>query len=207
MYTGSSINPSMNNIGKNSQFQNRPSGFAIIQLRHPDPTKVIAPEQPLHLGQAYINPYQGNGQPQYNADIAQIIRVLEPRVVHESVSQPEPKVIPQEKTDKPISTVGTRVQSLTDSVDETTALAVTAGLGGLVTGMLLHSKLGTKNVPTKNIASKSDITDTVIKMMPELIKAVATGTTMIATAVGISNWLNQETPERLRARLEATKGN
>jgi predicted PurR-regulated permease PerM len=207
MYTGNSINPSVNNhnIGKNSQFQNRPGGFAIIQLRHPDPIKVIAPEQSLqslYVQQPHINHYHGNGQTQHS-DIARIIKVLEPRLAQESV----PQAVSQETADKPTQNLRGKMQSLTDSIDDTTALAVTAGLGGLVTGMLLHSKLGAKNAIPNKVPSKSEITDSVIKMMPELIKAVATGTTMVATAVGLSSWLNQETPERLRARLEATKGN
>jgi hypothetical protein len=89
-------------------------------------------------------------------------------------------------------------------VSDKTSLTLATALGGVVVGMLLNKGFNAKP-QTPNIISKRELADNLVKAMPDLIQSVATGTAMIAGTVGLTRWLNQETPERLKARLEAMK--
>jgi hypothetical protein len=71
--------------------------------------------------------------------------------------------------------------------------------------MILNKKLNTTPPAKNDFLKKKEIADNVVKAIPDLIQSIATGTAMIAGTIGLTRWLNQETPERLKARLEAMK--
>jgi hypothetical protein len=166
MYTGNSINPSINRVHGNGATNQLPAGFAIIQIRTPEPKKVASPI--------------------IQKDILKIIETLEA-----SKSADKPASNNDETPSKPA----------TEFMKSDTALAISSSLAGLGVGILITNALGLRKQPP----AKPDIADTVLKMTPDLVKALTTGGAMLAGIIGVSKWLTKESPEHLKIRLEALK--
>jgi hypothetical protein len=187
MYTGNSINPTLNQITAKqpSHSMHRPVGFAIIPMRHDEKRQ---PDGTHH-----------DTQSTNQSDIEHIINILQ--TTQNAHIIPENTAVASQKT---TDNHHASVQSYADMVSDKTSLTLATALGGVVVGMLLNKGFNAKP-QTPNIISKRELADNLVKAMPDLIQSVATGTAMIAGTVGLTRWLNQETPERLKARLEAMK--
>ena len=104
--------------------------------------------------------------------------------------------------DKPVSKNDeTLSKPATELMKSDTALAISSSLAGLGVGILMTNALGLRKQPP----AKPDIADTVLKMTPDLVKALTTGGAVLAGVIGVSKWLSKESPEHLKIRLEALK--
>ncbi len=192
MYTNNTINPTASKpqTALSDTMSKRPKGFAIIEMRNPEPNMATLPNNQIE---------NNTGQPlspTVQNDIMKIINHLKPQ----SDALPILSKNTDNHMDKPLSPM----QTLYNNND--VLLPITTGLAGVIAGMIIHNKLN----PVRNhippiVPKKKDLTENVIKMMPDMIKAVSMGITMIATSIGLSHWLNQESPERLKVKLDAAK--
>jgi hypothetical protein len=191
MYTNNTINPTASKpqIGLNDTVLKRPKGFAIIEMRNPEGNIPILSNNHIenHTGQPL--------SPTVQNDIMKIINHLKP--------QSDALPILSKNTDNNLDKSKQLPQDLTDN---DVLLPITTGLAGVVAGMIIHNKLNpvSNNIPPI-VPKKKDLTENMIKMMPDMIKAVSMGITMIATSIGLSYWFNQESPERLKIKLDAAK--
>lgn len=164
---------------------NNPTRFALIQIRTPDTPKMALSENLINHTKAPLSETTQN-------DIAKIMMALEhaPNPSHPLPSN-NTNLVTQDKTDDTdkqlINTIG---------------MAIAGGLLGNLTGTIITNGLGLNKAPQ---APKADITDRVIDIIPDLIKSFAMGTTMIAATIGMSKWLNQESPELLKIKIDALR--
>jgi hypothetical protein len=190
MYLGNPMNnPSQNMYTANSSRkpeENRPTQFAIIHVRSPY-TQNIQPHTIVNRTNVPLSQTTQN-------DITKIMTALEPsntqydglkNTQNTPIINDKPKNIDENK--EIINNIG---------------LAVVGGLVGAVATTAIESLLGvhkTPKVPTP------EITTEVLRMMPNLIQSLTMGMAMVATTMGLSQWLNQETPDMLKAKIDASK--
>jgi hypothetical protein len=164
---------------------NNPTRFALIQIRTSDSPQKALSENLINKTKAPLSQTTQN-------DIAKIMMALEhrKRPYHPLPTNNTNLVIPDktDDTDKQlINTIG---------------MAIAGGLMGNLAGTIITNGLGLNKAAQ---APKADITDRVIDIIPDLIKSFAMGTTMIAATIGMSKWLNQESPELLKVKIDALR--
>jgi hypothetical protein len=192
MFTGNSMNPTLNQK-QNIISSQRPMGFAIIPVRDDNPVDNSLANR--HHSQISLAPHE-------HLDIQKITQMLQ--------DTPQP-TIPLGKVSKTINIPfdETHFQhknspdAYTSSDNAPSTLA--SVLGGVVIGMILNKKLNTAPPGKNNLFNKKEIADNLAKAIPDLVQSFAVGTSMIAGTIGLTRWLNQETPDRLKARLDAMK--
>ncbi len=194
MYLGNPMNNPVQNTYTAHKVQkpaeNRQAQFAIIHVRSPY-TQNILPHTVVNRTNVPLSQTTQN-------DIAKIITALEPHNAQyhglkNTQNTPIANNKPQDNDDNDkefINNIG---------------LAVVGGLVGAIAGTAITHRLGLGKTPITPKPEMPEITNKIISIMPELIKSVAVGTTMIATTIGLSQWLNQESPEILKVKIDALK--
>ncbi len=201
MYLGNPMNNPSQNIhtAHNAQkpAENRQAQFAIIHVRSPYTQNIPPHIIPSHT---VINRTNTPLSQTTQNNIAKIMTALEPHNTQLHA--------PQLKTDQNTPIAENKPQNNDDNnADDkefinNIGFAVVGGLIGAVAGTAITYRLGLGKAP---IAPKPEMRDKIVSIMPELVKSVAIGTTMIATTIGLSKWLNQESPEILKVKIDALK--
>lgn len=196
MYLGNPMNNPSQNIHTANHAQkpleNRQPHYAIIHVRSPYTHNM---SQHIMPSQTVINRTNTPLSQTTQNDIAKIVTALEP---HHTT---------QLKTTQNTPIANDKAQN-TDTDKEfinNIGLAVVGGLVGAIAGTAITHRLGLGKTPITQKPEMPEITDKIISIMPELVKSVAIGTTMIATTIGLSKWLNQESPEILKVKIDALK--
>lgn len=177
MYTGQSINPTVNHYAHKQTATPRPQvGFAIIPVSQQNkPQQTTATQQEIQ-----------------HSDIQRIVEMLNKNPVGDNK--------PAQDIQKP--SVDIQHNQSSESISDKTLSAFLTAISVITGGVLLNKILNTPSEAQRKYLLEKQRTDDIIKAVPSLVQATATGIAMIAGTVGAIGWLNQKTPDQLRAEYD-----